>query len=74
MLPEQEINVFDCRILNVLEEFFIFIISFFVLYIYWLIKWEGRTGKYLARGHDVRTEHFAMNLVGFCFLYTDKYV
>ena len=23
---------------------------------YLLTKWEGRTGKYLARGHDVRTE------------------
>ena len=23
---------------------------------YLLTEWEGRTGKYLARGHDVRTE------------------
>ena len=24
---------------------------------YLLTEWEGRTGKYLARGHGVRTEH-----------------
>ena len=29
---------------------------------------------YLARGHDVQSERFAMKLLGFCFLYTDKYV
>lgn len=24
---------------------------------YLLTEWEGRTGKYLAEDHDVRTEH-----------------
>ena len=40
------------------------------------IDWSrgGWTRKYLARGHDVRTERFVMKLLGFCFLYTDKYV
>ena len=45
------------RFLTVLISYFtLLIVLFFIYFMYLLTEWKGRTGKYLARGHGVRTE------------------